>query len=244
MFQPLPVAAELPKGQRAGGLTDFACTRDCVVFLTQGVGPEFFEQMVDSKVEEFKAQRLADEATFTAKLDVVLAERRAVALQKAEAFLRGAMCRWRFARRAVRHYVNRKIVDDTTGRKRRVIVNTLSGVVLQRRPYFLKAFGMEPDKEEELEAAVVIQRCARRRQAYLEAKRRAVLTYEGPLFNDDYPDKPYWFNPKTEASFWTKPHWLDDDEEEEDGGDEGEGEDDEDDDEEEDGDASPLSPGR
>jgi len=214
MFQPVPLAAELPTGQRAGGLTDFACTRDCVVFLTNGVGPEYFEQMVDAKVDEYKAERLADEAAFALKLEVVLAERKAKALRKAEAFMRGAMARWRFARWARKQYVNRKVVDPDTGRKRRVYVNLVSGHVVRKRPYFLKGYGMEPEKEEELFAARLIQAVVRRRYAILEAKRLALSTYEGPLFNEDFPDRPFWYNPKTGASFWTRPRWLDDDDEE------------------------------
>jgi alpha-tubulin suppressor-like RCC1 family protein len=61
MFQPLPRKAELPKGRRAGGLVDFCCTRDCVVFATKGVGPEYFEEMVELKIAAYRKEREADE---------------------------------------------------------------------------------------------------------------------------------------------------------------------------------------
>lgn len=207
MFQPIPTICELPKGQRAGGLEDVACTRDALVFLTKGVGPEYFESMVDDRIAQFKAQREADNAEFSAKLLEMAAEAEAHILAKGEAFMRGAMARFRFARRAVKMYVNRKVVDPDTGRKRRVYVNLKTGVVLKKRPYFLKAFGMEPEREEEQRAAGMLQRCARRYLARKEARARAAALYE-ECVNADFPEKVYWFNPRTEASFWTRPRWL------------------------------------
>jgi len=128
------------------------------------------------------------------------------ALAKGEAFMRGALARFRFARRAVKHYVSRKVVDDE-GRKRRVYVNLKSGNVMLKRPYFLKAYGMEPVLEEYFLAATMVQRAARRRFAWREAQARARELYEEVF--DPLGGKPYWYNPKTEASMWVKPRWLD-----------------------------------
>ena len=61
MFQPRPRAAQLPSGQRSGGLADFACARDCLVFLTAGVGADYFEKMVELKIAGYRAERKADE---------------------------------------------------------------------------------------------------------------------------------------------------------------------------------------
>jgi alpha-tubulin suppressor-like RCC1 family protein len=206
MFQPIPALCELPKGQRAGGLEDVACARDTLVFLTKGVGPEYFEQMVALKIAQFKKQREDDNAAFEAKLLLIAAEAEAQTLAKGEAFLRGAMARFRFARRAVKLYVNRKVVDPDTGRKRRVYVNLKTGKVLRQRPYFLKAYGMEPEREEEQAAVKVIQGCARRYLALKEAKVRALEVYEECLNPDG---TLFWFNPRTGESMWTKPRWLD-----------------------------------
>jgi hypothetical protein len=150
---------------------------------------------------------MPQQAAFVAKMAALQLEQGLRARAKGEAFMRGAMARYRFARRAVKHYVNRKVVDPRTGRKKRVYVNLRTGVVLTKRPYFLKAFGMEPAKEEALLACVLVQRAVRRRLAWREAKVRAVELYEE--LRDPADGKLYWFNPRTEASSWVKPRWLD-----------------------------------
>ena len=61
MFQAQPRLVALPKGQRSGGLVDFCCTRDSVVFATSGVGQEYFEELVELKISTYRKQRLADE---------------------------------------------------------------------------------------------------------------------------------------------------------------------------------------
>ena len=206
MFQPVPKKAELPKGARTGGLTDFACARDCVVFLSKGVGPDYFEKQTDLMVAKFREERLADERAFQERMRSLLEERRVRAEAKGEAFLRGAMARFRFARRAVQHYVSRKIVDPETGRRRRVYVNLKTGAHLKKRPYFLAAYGMEPIKEETAFASKVVQRVVRRHRANKEARKRALEVFE--LLFDDEDGKPYWFNPRTGTSSWDRPRWL------------------------------------
>ena len=134
-------------------------------------------------------------------------EQFARARAKGDAFLRGALARYRFARRAVHQYVNRKVVDPATGKKKRVYVNLRTGAVLTKRPYFLKAFGMEPAKEEAVLACLLVQRAVRRRRAWREAKGWAMELYEEQ--RDPADGQPYWFNPKTGASSWVKPRWLD-----------------------------------
>ena len=207
MFQPIPKRAELPKGQRAGGLEDVACTRDALVFLTKGVGPEYFEQMVELRVAMFKAERLKDEALVAERLRELALLAEAKMVEKGEALLRGAMARFRFKRRAVKAYVSRRVLDEETGRKRRVYVNIKTGAVLRRRPYFLKQYGLEPVREEEALAAKMMQAAVRRRLAAKEARARAGELYE-ECENPDFPGRPYWFNPKTGESMWTKPRWL------------------------------------
>ena len=274
MFQPRPRITQLPAGQRSGGLADFACARDCLVFLTAGVAADFFEKMVELKIAGYREERKADEvrlnratarmscstlkyfvvfsplrtlssfprskswlrvltracfislaalcaltyhcsgyslaifsqAKYTAKMAALQIEQGKRALAKGEAFMRGALARFRFARRAVKHYVSRKVIDDE-GRKRRVYVNLKSGAVLLKRPYFLKAYGMEPVLEEYFLAATMVQRAARKRFAWREAQARARELYEEVF--DPLGGKPYWYNPKTEASMWVKPRWLD-----------------------------------
>jgi len=147
-------------------------------------------------------------AKFYAKVKARLEEKRLHSMAKGEAFMRGAMCRLWFARRMVKYYISKKQIDPETGRKRRYYINTRTGNVLRKLPYFLKAFQVEPQKEEEIMAAKMIQSIVRAKQAFMEAKRRAASIYE--LCEDpDNPDKPFWFNPKTGESTWDKPIWLD-----------------------------------
>ncbi len=115
------------------------------------------------------------------------------------------------AREHTRTHVNTRaralpqVFDEQTGRKRRVYVNLRSGRVLLKRPHFLRAYGMEPEREEERVAAVAIQGAVRRFVALCRAARRARHVYEECA---DADGRPYWFNTRTGASLWARPRWL------------------------------------
>jgi hypothetical protein len=123
-------------------------------------------------------------------MERLYAEKEAARFDKITSYLRGYIVRYNFARQAVHEYVGKRILDPFTGRRKRVYVNTKTGVVLRRRPRFLKAFNMEPKKQEEIDAAKLLQNAVRVRQAHVEAERIAKNVYEECF--DEEEQRSYW----------------------------------------------------
>ena len=123
-------------------------------------------------------------------MEKLRAEEEVAKLDKILAHFRGFIVRFRFARSAVCLYISKRIIDPSTGRRKRVYVNQLTGAVLRRRPRFLKAYNMEPQKQEEIDAAKLMQAAIRRKHANFKAAERASRVYEECFSEVD--QRPYW----------------------------------------------------
>jgi hypothetical protein len=117
-------------------------------------------------------------------------EEEAAKLDILTSYLRGVIVRFKFAKEAVHFYVSKRVIDPSTGRRKRVYVNKQTGAVLRRRPRFLKVYNMEPQKQEEIDAARLMQAAVRRRQANLEAAKRAAAAYEECYSEEE--GRPFW----------------------------------------------------
>lgn len=198
MFMPTPRKVDLPKGSRAGKLIDMACSRDTLVFATSGVGPEYFENLVESKLRKWKASQLAEANAYLEKTHSLRTEIEVASAILLQCVARGMIARTRVA--SISMSIFRSVWDQ--GR----VYTNLEGRErpgLRFRPRFFGLWGLEPSPMHFDIAAVQVQSAFRIYLARKEARRLVGEIFERHF--DPAHDNCFYFDLRSMSSSWEPP---------------------------------------